>query len=881
MAVKNLLVRGGADFSGMQREMAKAQKSLSNFQSSIGSTMKKIGGLLGGLAVGKLIKDSTNMAMGVESAIGNINRNMGNSAKAFQNWVNTQAKGFGIAKADAYKYGSTFSNLLASFMGNTNKTAAKTEELMKATSIIAASTGRSYEDVAERIRSGMLGSTEAIEDLGVYTNISMIESTNAFKQFAAGQHWKDLDFQTQQQIRLAAILEQTYARYGNSLVNNTQMAHMQFIASLKNIQFALGQAFLPIYSFVLPALTSLANGIAKVFNFIAQFTTALFGKAGSIKKQTGAVAQQANSVGNLGNSMGDATGAADKLGKSQEKAGKKAKKAAKDAKGALMGFDEINQLDLDKGKDTGENSGKSGSGTGGMDGAGMSVPALDTGGFADSTVEVGEKAKAMATKVKQVFADLANFLAKHKAAIISTLGGIAGGFLVLLPTILKAKKIAEYFGVSFQGVMAAIISPAIITATIITTVLVGAFLYLYQTNEDFRNSINEIWSGIAKTFQDFYNNTLVPIGDYFVNGFIMPIVEAFNYLMPVFADLFIGISQILGDIFDLIFSTIDNLWGIIQPGLELLKTIIIDTLEIIKQLWDKYGQTLIKNIREFIKGVEETFQLIWDNIINPIVKPALEMLSWLWNNHLKALVKQVGEFIMKLVNGALEIWNKFIKPVIDMLVKDLGPTFSNVFNLITDVFGSAVACIADIAKGIFRILGGIIDFIVGVFTGNWRKAWQGVKDIFGGVWDSLVGLAKVPLNYIIDAINFVIRGLNKISFKTPDWVPGVGGKSFGVNISQIPKLAKGGITNGPTMALIGDNPGGKEVVSPLDKLQDIIASSVGTAVMGAMQFSNNNSNGGIGDVYLQVDGTTFARLINPYAAKESERLGNNVILKTT
>lgn len=270
------------------------------------------------------------MAMGVETAIENINHNMGQAAKAFQDWVETQSQSLGMAKADAYNYGSIFSNLLSSFTSSAKETAEQTQELMKAAAIIASRTGRTYEDVANRIRSGMLGSTEAIEDLGVYTNISVLQSTEAFRRLAGDKSWAQLDFQTQQQIRLAAILEQTYKRYGDTLADTTQTRQAQFVASLKNIQLFLGQAFLPIYNAVLPALTTMANAIGRVVNLIAQFTTALFGAPKQAQAQATAIQSQASAMEDLGAATAGT--------------GKAAKKAAKEAKGALAGFDEINQL---------------------------------------------------------------------------------------------------------------------------------------------------------------------------------------------------------------------------------------------------------------------------------------------------------------------------------------------------------------------------------------------------------------------------------------------------------------------------------------------------------------------------------------------------------
>ena len=106
-------------------------------------------------------------------------------------------------------------------------------------------------------------------------------------------------------------------------------------------------------------------------------------------------------------------------------------------------------------------------------------------------------------------------------------------------------------------------------------------------------------------------------------------------------------------------------------------------------------------------------------------------------------------------------------------------------------FGSMLSSVTSIAGGILQVFDGVIKFLTGVFTGNWRKAWNGVKDIFGGAFESLKALCKMPMNAVIGMINGVISGINKLGLKIPDWVPGVGGKSFSVNIPMIPQLAKG------------------------------------------------------------------------------------------
>lgn len=783
MPKSNFIVRGGADFSGINNSFKKLQKDMKGYQSTLGKTLKGIGVILGGLITGKLIKDSTAMAMGVESALDNISRNMGASSAAFNNWVENQSKALGMAKADAYQYGSTFSNLLSSFTSGTKETSDQTQELMKAAAIISSKTGRTYDDVANRIRSGMLGSTEAIEDLGVYTQVSMLESTEAFKKFANGKSWSQLSFQTQQQIRLAAILEQTYARYGDTLADTTQTRQAMFIASLKNIQLLLGQAFLPIYNAVLPALTAMANAVERVVNVMAQFSQALFGKEQKAKETQA----QAAAMGDLG----DAT-----------------EKAGKQAKGALMGFDEINQL--------ADNS--SAAGVGDPDNLASISGNVDPMpiNFETNAPEVSEKVQKMADTVKKSMTDIKDTVLQNKDLIVSGLAGIVSG--------LAAFEIISNWGAIVAGVkgilaglgatIAGVSAPVVAVAALIG-ILIANLVSLWQTDEVFRDSVIEVWTQIK--------------------------------------EFFIKVTK--------------------------------DMLQIVNDTWDKHGKALLDNLKETIGGIKTAIKSVWEGFLKPIITKELEMLDWLWEKHLKGLVKQIGEFVMKCITGALEIWNGFIAPVVGWMVNIFGPIVVEVVKTAIDTFGSLLAGVIDVGKGLFKTLGGIIDFIVGVFTGDWKKAWGGVKDIFKGVFDSLVGIVKVPLNLIIGAVNAMIRGLNKISIDVPDWVakitPGLKvGDKWGFSIEEITPLARGGIITSPTLAMVGEQ--GPEAVVPLENTAfvDAIATAVGNAVLGAMQFSTTGSNDNR-EVVLSIDGTKLGRALLPKLNQESERLGYKSILQTT
>lgn len=299
-------------------------------------------------------------------------------------------------------------------------------------------------------------------------------------------------------------------------------------------------------------------------------------------------------------------------------------------------------------------------------------------------------------------------------------------------------------------------------------------------------------------------------------------------------DVQLGIETWGQPIIDGVTGVFNSIWtDAIDPAIQLISKAWADFSGILLNLWNEHGQPLTNNIGEFATKVIEYFQKIWDDILEPIVTPFLETLSWLWEKHLKQMIENIGDFIGKAVNGALEIYNKFIQPIQLWIMDKLAPVWAYLSNLIIGVLGTVIAFLADTVSRIFKLFGGIIDFITGVFTGNWKKAWEGVKSIFGSIFDSIVALAKFPINLIIDGINSFISGLNKI--KIPDWVPAVGGK--GIDIPKIPKLARGGIIDSPTIAMVGE--AGKEAVMPLERntswinqLADKLADKIG----------GNNSN---------------------------------------
>lgn len=191
------------------------------------------------------------------------------------------------------------------------------------------------------------------------------------------------------------------------------------------------------------------------------------------------------------------------------------------------------------------------------------------------------------------------------------------------------------------------------------------------------------------------------------------------------------------------------------------------------------------------------------------------------------------------IQAALQKLDDWLQGV---FARDWTEVFGPVLGGILNGFFANVKAVWDSIKQTFD---GIIDFIRGVFTGDWQRAWEGVKEIFGGVFKGLTALAKAPVNSIIALLNGVINGINKmidalnsLHFSIPDWVPFLGGKSFGLNlrhVGNIPYLANGGILSRGS-AVVGEAgpelltlTGGKAVVQPL----------------GGSSVVNNHSLGGV------------------------------------
>ena len=216
-----------------------------------------------------------------------------------------------------------------------------------------------------------------------------------------------------------------------------------------------------------------------------------------------------------------------------------------------------------------------------------------------------------------------------------------------------------------------------------------------------------------------------------------------------------------------------------------------------------------------------------------LLKTVVDLLGGQFTVIIAIIAAVAGAFVIlwnrseKFRTAVMGIWQK-VQPLIQafgnlvsLIATSLAPVLSNLASVVLAGLEAAFVAFAPYIENVIAILTSLIEFVTNVFSGNWGAAWQNIVDIFGNVFGMIVNLAKVPINAVISAINWVISKINSISVTIPDWVPGVGGTTLGFNIPTIPALAVGGIATAPTLAMIGEG-GEPEAVMPLSKLAALL-----------------------------------------------------------
>ena len=300
-----------------------------------------------------------------------------------------------------------------------------------------------------------------------------------------------------------------------------------------------------------------------------------------------------------------------------------------------------------------------------------------------------------------------------------------------------------------------------------------------------------------------------------------------TFLLPIGTSVVTMFTNMVDGVIDFINGIAENWQNTGAPIIENIKTYFSDM--------GITTDTVMSTIKTIFQGAMEFLSTYWSSIGQPIFDLIMQVIGWTKDAFAEHM-PQIQAFFSGFVEDAKNLWENHLKPCYEaignFISNVLAPVFEYVFNSsIVPTIERAFMFISGLWENSLKpIFTGIIDFITGVFSGNWSRAWQGIVQTLGGIFGGIVEVVKVPLNAVIGLINKAIGALNKISVDIPDWIPGVGGKSFGVNIPTISYLENGGILTQPTMLngniMAGEKNKGKsnqaEAVIPLDDLKNWI-----------------------------------------------------------
>lgn len=302
-----------------------------------------------------------------------------------------------------------------------------------------------------------------------------------------------------------------------------------------------------------------------------------------------------------------------------------------------------------------------------------------------------------------------------------------------------------------------------------------------------------------------------------------------------------GFKDLFGSLVDYSSDFISNLVGL-WPSIQKMIGSVLSIIPKLLPIFTKMGTVAVTGFQNIYKAIFPIVTYLSGRLW-PIISKVFTFLATQVFPKVSALITGLIPPIMVVVGKAGELFKSIgtaitfafsvVKPVLDAVFA----AFNFVWPVIKSVVMNAIDSIGGVIKGLLKSLGGIIDFITGVFSGNWGKAWQGIKDVFSGIFDGLGAILTFPINLAIDGINAAIKGINKIKIDVPNWVPGMGGETLGFSIPQISKIggyAEGGYVNSPELAWVGEGR------SP----EWIIPENNSARSQGLLQAANRSMGGG-------------------------------------
>ena len=846
------------DSKGFDKGVKNINSSVSQLSGKLGALKAKIAAAFSVAAIVAFSKKALETAASVNAANSTMSQTFGeleNAARAAISRVADDSKiletRLNSTATGIYAFAKTSGMDSASALG-------MMEEVLQVAADSAAYYDRSLEDTSETLKSFLKGNYANDAALG----LSATEYTrNAAAMKLYGKSFQNLS-EAQKQLALLQMVKDANDLSGatgqaareadgwENVIGNLKEAWKQLIA-------VIGQPVLKLAIPVVQSMTAALQRMTEVANAAWQALKKLFGWEDADAIKSAAKAQE------------QLTTAVEETSDAQ--------------KGALAGFDEIQTLS-DKTAETATAS------------AGADTPVEDLANIADKeggkialefdTSGIEDAIKVVQTAIERIKASLSSLASWAETTIKPQFGKLFDAIEPALPGI-QAKVQEAFSGLSgiasqaFAGVKTNI-------ETMFSNVgSLAAPLGEYFTTQlpgfisTAISSIGTILLGLLDSFNLVFGDIL-GIAQTFSEGFLSTVLPT---LTEIGTESVTTVTQVFEDVKDIF----DSVWSEgIAPFFKRLIKYWNEAWESVKAAWKEHGAPIFEGIREAFKNLTERIKNLWEGLLKPVWQNFMDTLDWLWEQHIKPVWDKILEFVAVLIENATKIYNQVISPIVKWLQETLYPIIVTVINTIWNVVSEVIGFIVDIIGTIIDACKGVADFLTGVFTHDWQQAFDGLQEIsdsfvnagialFEGAVNIVVDLINGLLEYVVVGINTVIKALNSISFDVPDWVPFVGGKHFGINLSpltapklpklSIPRLATGAVIppNREFLAVLGDQSQGTNIEAPLETIKQAFREALAESGSGKQM-----------NVVLQVGRRELARTVVELSREEQQRVGMRI-----
>ena len=461
--------------------------------------------------------------------------------------------------------------------------------------------------------------------------------------------------------------------------------------------------------------------------------------------------------------------------------------------------------------------------------------------------ELADKLNTFATFLDNNRDSVANF--------VLIMGALAGAFKVFSTISTLISPIVQFVSTCSEAFAA--------FGTVVGWVaaIVAAIAVLYATSDSFASSFNNLLGSVVGGLGDIF----AALWDS-LQGMWQGIKRLWTKsLLPMLTSI--------GDALAPVIDTVSALW-------EDMVVVIVDAFKLVEKVWNNTLEPVLEDFFDAISGLAEIFEILWSDVVDPVARSIGSAIQKMWTSSLSPVFENVIAIVGGVIEIVMTLWNGVFAPLITWLVSAFAPIFGSVFSSLLTTVSSIVNSILGIIDGLVQALRGVVDFVAGVFTGDWQRAWQGVVNIFGGIWNTLkstvktvfngvIGVINTVLSAISGAINGVVSAVNRLSISVPSWVPLIGGNTYSPRIPRVPNwkiptLASGGaVASGQIFVarengipeLVG-NFGGTTGVMNNQQIVEAVSAGVYSAVVSAM----GSSDGGQ-ETVVEVDGEKLFRIM--------------------